>query len=651
MHARGSSGPSRLPFRSDIEGMRGFAVLVVVLYHAGIPLIGGGFIGVDVFFVLSGYLITQLLVSENSANGRIDFWQFYARRARRLLPASSVMVVTVLLLSLITLSPPEVHEYARTGASASAYLSNFWFIRRSSDYFAVEAAANPFLHTWSLAVEEQFYLVWPAIIAVALRYGRRTGLLAVLVLMAVASFASAVWLTTHNPPVAFYSSPARAWEFAAGGLAGILPQMPVSRVRHTLVGWAGLMSLCLVAFLYTAEMPYPGIAALVPTVATVAMLRAGAGTVSVAPWIMQTRPAMYLGRISYSWYLWHWPFMVLAVVAFPELGGRSRALAAVMALAAASLTYVLLEHPIRHYQVLLTRPRRTVAYAVGLSVLCIGIGEGTRRYGKVAAESPNQVAFTRAAIPSSAMDRQDCLVLRLAKTMSHCVFGAGDSSIVLYGDSHSAHWFPAIEKIAQANGYRVVTFTRAGCPAVDVPMYSPELKRSYPECEESRQYALRNMRRFNPAMIVMSNAQAFVATGDSQRDKHRISEQDWREGYRRALERVAKMSPRVVVIHDVPRMPARVPVCLARLPARQSECEVPRRQAFNSRAMRAEQAAVRSVAGVEYVDLTDEYCDAGTCYAVRDGIVVYRDADHLATAFAAHLAPRLAEALGMSPPR
>jgi peptidoglycan/LPS O-acetylase OafA/YrhL len=230
--------------RADIEGLRGIAVLLVVLYHAGIPFVPGGYIGVDVFFVLSGYLITGLLIDEFEKTGRLDLLGFYARRARRLLPASCVMLLVVALVGTLVLSPLEMKPLAGTTLWTAVYSSNLWFLRFASSYFDPAADTNPLLHTWSLAVEEQFYMLWPVLILAVLRYGRgRRKLAWAMLALAALSLGGAIYFTRTNQPWAFFFSPLRAWEFAVGGLAVMVPLEWLRRRQGDFLVWLGAVGL------------------------------------------------------------------------------------------------------------------------------------------------------------------------------------------------------------------------------------------------------------------------------------------------------------------------------------------------------------------------------------------------------------------------
>ena len=256
------------PFRRDIEGLRGIAILLVVGYHAGLPMLSGGYVGVDAFFVLSGFLITGLLTRELTETGRINFVDFYARRARRLLPAAALVLLCTLALGYWLLPPVEQLRYTGTAIAAALYVSNFWFAKESTNYLAPNSHFNPFLHTWSLSVEEQFYLVWPcALLLVATgeerrRHGRLRA--AMLVIFAV-SLAASLWLTQAQQPQAFFGSPTRSWEFAAGGLATFVT---VRRRWATIAPWVGAGAVFLGASFFSDATPYPGLAALVPVTGT-----------------------------------------------------------------------------------------------------------------------------------------------------------------------------------------------------------------------------------------------------------------------------------------------------------------------------------------------------------------------------------------------
>jgi len=281
-------------FRPDIEGLRGIAVLLVVAFHAHVWLWQGGFLGVDIFFVLSGYLITALLLQELETSGTLSLVGFYARRARRLLPAAAVVVVFVVVVGIFLLSPFEQIRYSKMALATTLYVSNLWFIRQSSDYFAADTANNPLLHTWSLAVEEQFYVVWPVLVWIGFRLARsRSGLCKILGSISVLSLVACIWLTRTNQPWAFFGSPPRAWEFGVGGIACMVPVTVFTNKHWKFVAsWAGLLVVLGAAMWFRPGEAFPGSRALIPALATAIMLVVGAAEVSAGAGKMLAHPIL-----------------------------------------------------------------------------------------------------------------------------------------------------------------------------------------------------------------------------------------------------------------------------------------------------------------------------------------------------------------------
>lgn len=357
-------------FRADIEGLRAIAILLVVAYHAGIPGFSGGYIGVDVFFVISGYLITWLLVYEAETKGRVDLVRFYAKRAKRLFPALALMLLAVCGLSLLIYSPTERGPVLQTALAAATFRSNLFFSQTALDYLGTDLETNPLLHAWSLNVEEQFYFVWPLLIALLLgclqKWGlrsRRTFLLSLLSLLSVVSFAYAVHLTTVRQPSAFFLSPPRAWEFIAGAIAVLIPVKPHPRTQEIL-GWLGLSGLLCASYFFNALTPFPGTAALLPTVATVFLLRSGQAQTTLSK-IFARSPFQTLGKLSYSWYLWHWPLLILGGTFVDSAPLWFRICLVAIALILAIASYHWVENPIRRSAWL---PQKS-AYPIAIAII------------------------------------------------------------------------------------------------------------------------------------------------------------------------------------------------------------------------------------------------------------------------------------------
>lgn len=357
-------------FRADIEGLRGVAVALVVLFHAGLGA-PGGFIGVDVFFVVSGYLITGLLVREAGRSGTISFVNFYARRVRRLLPAATVVILATLAASFVLVGPLDQPTVMRDGAASALSVANIRFALAEGNYFATIGQPSPFLHFWSLSVEEQFYLVWPALLFLAARGGRlRIG--AVLLTVLVGSFALNVLLTGFDSAWAFYSLPTRAWQLALGGLlvlVGTASARP-ARIAGGVAAWLGLAGLLVAAVLIDDRTPYPGVASLVPAVAA-ALLIATGGVRWGAGRLLAMPPLRFLGRISYSLYLWHWPILVLVPLAIgAPLAMEEQVGLVLAAIVVAWLSWRFVEEPFHHGRISIALRRRP-AIAGGIAAIAI----------------------------------------------------------------------------------------------------------------------------------------------------------------------------------------------------------------------------------------------------------------------------------------
>ena len=474
--------PTRPHRRRDIQGLRAIAVAVVVAFHAGLPL-PGGFLGVDVFFVISGFVITLMLHREWTASGRIAFGAFYARRFKRLTPALALMVTVVVGASIAFQSPlGGIQVTAETALGALLLCANFVIALNTGGYFDSAAESNPLLNTWSLSVEEQFYLVFPLILLigwlVARRYGRLrwavTGLVAVVTLASLAvALAYAAGLTIPHVPVTllgFYSPVTRAWEFGAGALLALAlrERHLASRGVQSALGLVGVALIAVSVFVISGDTPTPGRTTLLPVVGALLVILAGSGLANPVSGVLGTQPFVWLGDRSYSWYLWHWPFIVFAALLFP---GRPWVLiaAAALSLVPSVLSFTYVEQPIH---ALRNVSRRRLARIVTLTMVpAIGIAAIVYLAASHAFWSPT-VRDLQAATQMHAGQAAGCLSEQFVgdRDVASCTWNAGATGTPVYlvGDSNADHLSEAVIGAATATDRPVTIVTRPSCPFVDV---------------------------------------------------------------------------------------------------------------------------------------------------------------------------------------
>ncbi|MFD4949117.1 acyltransferase family protein [Streptomyces sp. NPDC058239] len=679
-----SAPPKGHALRLDIQGLRAVAVGLVVLSHAGVSQVSGGYIGVDVFFVISGFLITSLLLRELATTGRVSVRSFYARRALRLLPASSLVITVTLAGAWQFLSKARLAEYAGDALASALYAVNFRLAAAGTDYLAQNSPPSPFQHFWSLAVEEQFYLVWPLLLRLTWRVarGRRRLVAVALGVLCLGSFAAGVLMTNSSAPWAYFGSLTRAWELGVGALlalgTGRLERLPAALAAP--LTWLGLACVTLAAVWYDDETPFPGYHALLPVAGTVLVLTGGcAPTPHGAGWLLRRRPLVWLGGLSYGWYLWHWPLLVIAPAALGRADGTADVPLALglcaAALGLAWLTLRLIENPVRFHRAFRRRPRRVLvlgaALSAGASALSltamavpptIEVGDPAPALAKALSDAPapqarltELLASSPTALPSnlapplpkvrssrSAVYRDGCHVDYAATGTRPCVYGDRTSSrtVVLFGDSHAAQWFPALQRLATTRGWKLVSLTKASCKVADVTIVSGH--KPYTACDTWRSNAMARIKTLRPDLVVVSSSDA----GDPARPATDPLHQ-WTTGFENTFRNLGTSGARVAALLDTP-WPKGDPIdCAASNSLQLRTCanNLPdtTRNATRGTALRT----AASTTATTVIDPTPWLCAprTGICPVVVADTAVYRDDSHLSEAYADALAPVLAPSL------
>jgi peptidoglycan/LPS O-acetylase OafA/YrhL len=646
-----TTGHRSRAIRTDVEGLRAIAILLVVTFHAGVTGITGGFIGVDVFYVLSGYLITGLLVAEIDKTSRLNLLNFYARRVRRLLPAAALVLFATLLVACIIFAPGELEFAARGARSSALYISNLFFMENAADYFSPRVASNPLLHTWSLSVEEQFYLFWPVIILLGLRgLGTVRRLAALLALLTISSLVACIWLTPDHPILTFYSLPTRAWEFGLGGLAALVPAASRRLPPGVWVGlgWLGMALVIGCALTLTPATQFPGWVAVIPVLGTTLTLMSGAGQPHTgACKLLDLAVMQKLGGLSYSWYLWHWPFLVFAAALVPDIGPVGKAMAIVASLAVAELAHRCVENPIRFNSGLVKRPALSLAGAVAIGLVCVTAASLTVRFGEAIGRRPDMVASTNAVHDISSITRVHCVADDGTVEAKTCTFGDTHSAttLALFGDSHAIPWFEPLHQLVNSRGWNLTTVLKAGCSAGDYPSQLRDPVENA-ACAKWRAAALAEVIRMHPSLVILGNASnRLYRVSDPARHASAEDLQLRRDGTRRVVEKLFHAGLRVMLMRDNPEFAFDMPTCLGRSERHSwyagKGCEMPIAAVLDPKVFEAEQEAVAGIPDVFVVDLTGELCHNGVCGGTDNGMVIYRDTDHLAGHFAASLEPLL----------
>ena len=603
----------------EIQGLRALAATLVLIFHA--KFVSGGFIGVDIFYVISGFLITGLLLKELNAKGKISLKAFYLRRSKRLLPASFLVLFVTALFAWLVLPPISRGSIGRDLIATTFYISNYLFAWWQNDYQNLNATPSPFIHYWSLAVEEQFYVFWPLFIIGLAKLKSARKFLIGFSAVTIVTFALGVWLTIVAPIWAFYSLPTRAWELSIGALIALLPAL---RRQNSFLAILGISALIGSALSFNDSTPFPGVYALLPVLGTAALLSSIGAWPQPLKWLATNRVAVWLGKISYPLYLWHWPVLVLPIALFArELKLWERIVALLITVVLAELTTRFVEEPFRLKKLAPGRVILSTSIAM-VCALLVGLGIAQSTTSSILV---NGKQVTLASIELRPTPYEDGCHLNYHESLSPiCEFGKIDSrkTVVLYGDSHAVQWFPALEKLAVEKGFKLITLTKSACPSIDVVRESVgAFKMS--NCATWRENATARIAKSKPDLIILSSFEHFVPQGDPRK-----VEQWWAAGSNRTYRTLQPFASKIVYLLDTPLPKRNIPDCLASTSA--------------DKCLADSTLGLPQVAQFEIVDPAKWLCTSN-CPGIVRGNVAYRDASHISVATSLELSDSLWQAL------
>ncbi|HET6659279.1 MAG TPA: acyltransferase family protein, partial [Rubrobacter sp.] len=595
-----------------------------------------------------------------------------------------VVLAFVVVLSWLLFDPVRMDEVSLGVVASGLYVMNWLLAARATDYFAAGLQASPIQHFWTLAVEEQFYLLWPTLLLVVVWWSRRIGLglrpvlATTLAVVVISSLAYSVYSTELQAGAAYFSTLTRGWELALGGLLALVPASRLGwqpRWMAFALGWLGMGAIAFATLRFNDGTLFPGYAALVPTLGTAAIIAAGFGIESTMTFAVPVRwltlgPVRHVGRISYSWYLWHWPPLVFAAALWGKLSPLEGTAVLAVSYVPAVLSNRLVEKPFLHSKTLTQYPRKALALGGACTASSVALGLLLFAVTPTVPEAPaNQVAGAAAlrgnySLQKSAkavnpdpreaetkenrpqMYADGCHLNPPETEVPECIYGnpSSKTTVVLFGDSHAMQWFPALNGLAKEHDWRLVGLTKAACPPAQVHIYNASLRRAYHECDEWRERMLeRIVQEENPSLIVTSSLPTYRPREDGKRLPQDASDEAMVEGYASTLRTLRSTGAPVALIEDVPHPTKNIPECVSRSLDRLERCASPRGKALAYPQVNTRVA--EEVEGVRLIDPTPVACTEKKCPAVIGDVLVYRNGAHLTATYVRTLTPWLAKQL------
>jgi peptidoglycan/LPS O-acetylase OafA/YrhL len=657
--------------RLDIQGLRAIAVLAVLGFHLWPAKFSGGYVGVDVFFVISGYLITGLLLREIDRTGKLSLVNFYRRRIRRLLPAATVVIVVS--CSFFWLLPwVQWKDIAWDAIASAIYIQNWSLAARAIDYLTQERPPGLLQHYWSLSVEEQFYAIWPVIVWFFVQWSSsitskkfKSFLLITIFIIGFVSLAYSVYLTRSNSGLAYFATTTRVWELALGAMLAVSGSLRVGGISEPLRNLCGCLGLGMIVagvFLYDTNTSFPGWAALLPTVGTALLIFQGStSNASFLYNLLSIRPLCFLGDVSYSLYLWHWPVLLLykAYWQVDRVSWLQGLEIAVISCFFAYLTKIWVEDPIRYNRPIWKRTAVPSTVILATSILMAILPSSLIMIYGVKGEkeeiaTPDMLMENYnpelSIIPSLEQARNDnppvyqlgCHVNQTSSEPKSCEFGSNVATkiIALVGDSHAAQWLPMLLGVYDdRSDWRVVTFTKSACPFNAQPISIANIQGPYEACKLWNENVLDALRNLMPKIVVVSQSSTYKAYGipDPENNANYLA-----DGLLVRWRQILDLGAKLVVIRDTPHMNKDVPACLSTRGMDEASCSTPKSQALKlDPTVLAIEKKPAGWRGINYMDLTETMCGPLLCGPIKGRILIYRDSHHLTATFSKLLAKQV----------
>lgn len=641
-----------IKYRIDIEGLRALAIILVVASHLNIHWLKGGFVGVDVFFVLSGYLVTGLLINEIEITGKINIIKFINRRLKRLLPALYFMVIATSLFSIIAISPHEQYRQAVYSKYVLLWISNIKLIFSNFDYFKNLEINNVLIHCWTLGVEQQFYLIWPFIILLIYKLSKITDTkkekvfyLFISLILAISLF-FCVFLTYKLQKWAFYSMPTRLWQFSIGGLSGFLLKEKNSFIiknniidKSFFIGISGIALIIFSAVSFRHNVPYPSFRSIVPSIGAALVIIAGSSTEKhLVSNLLSVKPMQWLGKISYSWYLWHWPVIALGRLLHPLNDLIINVKLIIISLFISVFSYYIVERPIRINNNFTKKPAVAFGSFAILILICFIISSLWSKNIYEFIKSPEQIKITNAKDDLPEIYSAGCDEWFNSSSVKICGSGSVDSkrTAMIVGDSVAAQWYPAIQSIFNSNEWKVLIITKSGCPFIDETIYYDRIGREYTECNVWRNKVTDKINFIKPDVVFLSNA------------RYGFNKEQWIYGLVRILDKIKNNIDNILIINSTPLLQFDGPECLSRQKSQNIlipfsiNCTTQYSGLSSDNINEWQSDASNQFDNVSTINMNDIICPDDICNAEINGIITYRDSQHLSATYAKSLSKNLA---------